>query len=532
MIIVSIVGESFRNSGKGSRGVGAPSSITPQLAAADTHMRFCDELSKNTTVRIVLCTVLTPHTPKLLEKYKRFLYRFIELSSPQGQRHSMSHIVRVAKECRPEGIFRLRVDMHLKDAFDCIASVLPSPLVLFMSICWINDHLSYKIGQEPNFSPRVNDVALWVPIQVADFVTERQGIGDGHGLWNALKENLECSTMVSELFDSNTARDRNPYYCLCSRPENHTMISEGYIYDATRQEIMFNGVTHTHFYALRPWIHPFKVRPYCEKKYDEQNNMLVLFPPVWNQFWEFINNYVTPLARFVQAGETHFRHRPFKQHSRELICASFPTATHSFDVTATEEHDQKHKETFWRKFHNLQGASVNKFSRQFAKNSAELKGRVLLVQRGTQTNPRKRGFKDAEATRQSIQDALGIPVDVESLETHTLAKQAETIHSYKYIIVTHGAAMSYIRLFHREGAIVYHLATPFAPLHADHPKPHAQRDWALGYNNQGLTVRNIECMLYDMTLRRDDRPSKYSDCLPVNQSLMEYYDVPAQVGRS
>lgn len=252
--------------------------------------------------------------------------------------------------------------------------------------------------------------------------------------------------------------------------------------------------------------------------------MIVLFPPEWNQVGEFINNYVTPLARFVQAGETSFRHRPFKQHSRDLILASFPTASHSFDVTEAEEKDRTLKEEFWSKFHKLRGANVNSFSRQHANESPELEGRVLLVQRGTQGNPRKRGFKDAEATRRQIEELLGYPVDVESFETYTLAKQAEIIHSYKYIIVTHGAAMCYIRLFHRKGAIVYHLATPFAPLHAHHPKPHSQRDWALGYNNNGLTIRNIECMLYDMTLQSDDRASKYSDCLPVNQSLMRYYD--------
>lgn len=252
---------------------------------------------------------------------------------------------------------------------------------------------------------------------------------------------------------------------------------------------------------------------------------VILYPPWWNQYGEFINNYITPMARFYHAGVRRFRHRPLKEHSRQLIAAAYPEATHTFDVTAREEDDRVLKKSFWDAHDRLPPANVNAFARAYAGDSPELTGRVLVVQRGSVTQPRRRGFSDVSQFKVQLEEALCMPVDVYSFEAHSLKRQAEIIHSYRYIVLTHGAGMCYVRMFHREGAIVYHLSTPLPPYHeTDHPRPHYFRDWALGYSSNGLRVRNIECMLYDMTLTKG-RPSKYGDCVPINQCKMEYYDV-------
>ena len=244
-IVVCLVGESFRNGPQG-RACGAAHSVAPQLAAADTHVKLCEHLlTQFATVKIVLCTVHTAHTPQLQARYSGFLHQAIILPRPCGQRESMRRAVEAAKTCRADGVLRLRVDMHLKETFaPRVTSVLPSPRVLFISVCWIK---YCAIGRVP----RVNDVAIWVPMALVDRVTRCQGVGDGHALWVALQgQKIACGTMVPELFDSNTAKDRNPYYFLCGRPECKTMLSNGYTFDSTRHVITQNGIVRSSFNVI------------------------------------------------------------------------------------------------------------------------------------------------------------------------------------------------------------------------------------------------------------------------------------------
>jgi hypothetical protein len=233
-LLLIIAGESFREGGQGSRSKDTPKSLTSQLLACDSHIKFIEHLKNkyNIDVDIQLISYHTKYKKELIEKYNQYNLQYKFYDQYYGDRTQLINSWKLEDIDKSyDSILAIRPDMFLKDFF--LDAFNPYAVkVLYPSICFIGMD---RIGN----IPRVNDTMIFIPKKYFKLIYYLIGLKVYH---EAIRDYINHSNRIAKpltlsndfdfflntLHDSDSAKDYNPIYYLVSRPQNKKWHSYGY----------------------------------------------------------------------------------------------------------------------------------------------------------------------------------------------------------------------------------------------------------------------------------------------------------------
>jgi len=221
--LLILFGESFRLGHHGTRNSGSKESYDAQIKAAQTHIKFIENLQKiNCNMVVSITSYTTQYDSNLTEIYKdvlidnKFYKNLFAKEDRGGGQTTLIHkcINRIDNINKYDFILYMRIDIFLKDKFMEIFNP-KSDKILFPSICW---EIKCKIGPHP----RVNDMMMFIPKKYFKLIKK---INLHHHSWHDLitKHNLkyeDLDMMLNTYHDSDSAKDYNPIYYIVNRPQN------------------------------------------------------------------------------------------------------------------------------------------------------------------------------------------------------------------------------------------------------------------------------------------------------------------------
>jgi len=223
--ILLLRGEAFRKGGQHSRTIGAEDVYDEQQAACSTHMDLVRSIeAKGFQVEVYIDTYSTQYDNRLRENYGGYLK---DARFHTTRFASQSLLIKDAAEligAAPATLLILRLDMYLKAPFMDLYRP-DAETIQFFSIC------SHGWHKTPKGNPRINDTIFHFPEK--DFhktsMLYKSSVIGWHELLDTepLKYGVDYSLMTTKFYDSDSAKDFNPYYRLVGRPENQVWRSEG-----------------------------------------------------------------------------------------------------------------------------------------------------------------------------------------------------------------------------------------------------------------------------------------------------------------
>lgn len=218
-------GESFRTGGQNSRIKGQPTSVSDQLAAAQTHIQLAELLiAQGYEPHMYLSTYETPYSYQLIEVYKPYL-RHANIvkrlySSQQDMIYTAVSSVPINEyEC----VLIVRIDIAFKPAFFEAFSITDK--ITFASVCW------YDGRKTRGGFPRINDMYYQFPKSQMQYLQKSQEnrYAYGHDFIEILRlPPITYRFMTPFYYDSDSQKDWNPFYRIVNRPECETSHSGTY----------------------------------------------------------------------------------------------------------------------------------------------------------------------------------------------------------------------------------------------------------------------------------------------------------------
>jgi hypothetical protein len=199
------------------------------MLACGSHLRICDRLKElGVTPSLFLTTYTTPYDDKLLEVYKPYLVKHQILATIGPIQHmNVKASVDLVGDLSPyDYVIIFRVDMFFKDEFFEVFK-LDENKILFVSVCW------YKGCRTSRGFPRVNDTYYCFPKSLFRYLFAAQGHSQLYGHECVQNLNLrqhEYDFLTYIFLDSDSYKDKNPYYRIVNRPESEIFNSPGKIF--------------------------------------------------------------------------------------------------------------------------------------------------------------------------------------------------------------------------------------------------------------------------------------------------------------
>ena len=232
-----LVGESFRLGTQGSRDTGSVESFESQKAASETHRRLIDGLPGSHDVYIHTCP--TAFEQDLLGFYGHVAGHAFDSSDIHdiGGRCQKAFEMVSGRVDEYDHVFFMRIDLKLKDFFLDLfwrRVTVTADKVMFPSICWL------QMWRTSGGYPRISDTMALVPKRYFDVLKTKQFLL-GHDTWEYLAPlGVEMDVFVYTLHDSDSNKDWNPSYMMCSRPEAPQNEShESYVFDLATLSIFY-----------------------------------------------------------------------------------------------------------------------------------------------------------------------------------------------------------------------------------------------------------------------------------------------------
>lgn len=271
-LLLIIAGECFREGGQGSRCKDTPKSLTSQLLASDSHIKFIEYLKNkyNIDVDIQLISYHTKYEKELIEKYHQYNLQYKFYDKYYGDRTQLINSWKLENiDQSYDSILAIRPDICFKDFFLNIFNPCATK-ICYPSVCFIGAHRSGN-------SPRVNDTIVFIPRKYFDLIYYNIGIKTYH---EAIKDYIDHSDKIDKplhlsndfdfflrtLHDSDSAKDYNPLYYLVSRPECKRWHSYGYeirdidflpietnniLYDFPDWSLLDNNISHKQYNQIK-----------------------------------------------------------------------------------------------------------------------------------------------------------------------------------------------------------------------------------------------------------------------------------------
>jgi len=220
-------GEAFRKGGQFNRDHGNEETFDEQKKACSTHMDLIKKIeSMGYAVDVYIVTYSTKFNKDLESWYGSYLKKCIfhekHLDSQAKLIESGIHLMK-SQMINYDSVLILRVDLFLKDKF--IDEYKPDTnTIQFLCIMWT------KNQKTPKGNPRVNDILYHFPNR---FFNKMNTIfstnNDGHDFLDVepLEYKKEFSVLTTNLYDSDSAKDLNPYYRIIARPEAKEWFDKG-----------------------------------------------------------------------------------------------------------------------------------------------------------------------------------------------------------------------------------------------------------------------------------------------------------------
>lgn len=226
---VVLRGESFRFGRQDTRIRGIPEAVEDQMAACRSHLRICDRLKEmGVTPSLFLTTYTTPYDDKLLEVYAPYLVKHQILAEIGPIQHvNVKVSVGLVDDLSAfDYVIILRVDMCFKDEFFDIFR-LDENRILFISVCW------YKACRTPRGLPRVVDTYYCFPKNMFPYLLAAQQNSRiyGHECVEYFGLQPPQYDFLTYIFlDSDSFKDKNPYYRIVNRGESKIFNSPGKLF--------------------------------------------------------------------------------------------------------------------------------------------------------------------------------------------------------------------------------------------------------------------------------------------------------------
>ena len=226
---VILRGESFRFGRQDTRIRGIPYAVEDQMLACRSHLRICDRLKEmGVTPSLFLTTYTTPYNEQLLEVYEPYLvkHQILPAIGPIQHMNIKASVDLVGDLSIFDYIIIIRVDVFFKDEFFEIFK-LDENRILFVSVCW------YKGCRTSRGFPRVNDTYYCFPKLLIRYLFAAQGHSQSYGHECVEHLNLrqhEYDFLTNIFLDSDSYKDKNPYYRIVNRPESEIFHSPGKIF--------------------------------------------------------------------------------------------------------------------------------------------------------------------------------------------------------------------------------------------------------------------------------------------------------------
>lgn len=220
MLLIILLGESFRTGGQRSRTIGEDGSYAGQMDACQSHIRFFEQLTD--TPDVFISSYHTKFDEELLSVYEKYLIGSKLYDHVIGLDNLFHAAISENNLDKYDDVLYLRIDLFLKDHFSSIFK--PSPMILFPTITWKRDCMC-------GVHPRVNDMMLYIPKKYYAFI---QRIIIRHEAWSDLMDVLtydDVDVMINTYHDSDSEKDQNPLYYIVNRHISNTHHSEGFIFD-------------------------------------------------------------------------------------------------------------------------------------------------------------------------------------------------------------------------------------------------------------------------------------------------------------
>jgi hypothetical protein len=297
-LLLIIAGESFREGGQGSRSKDTPKSLTSQLLACDSHIKFIEHLKNkyNIDVDIQLISYNTKYEKELIEKYNQYNVQYKFYDKYYQDRTQLINSWKLEDIDKSyDSILVIRPDMYLKEFFYDIFDPYINK-ISYASVCFVGAHRVFDI-------PRANDAMVFIPKKYFDLVYYTIGIKVYHA---AIKEYIDHSNQIGRSLnlyndfdfliktphDSDTEKDYHPLYYLVSRPECKKWQSYGY----EIRDIDFLPIeTNQYLYNFPDWN--FWINNVLEQQYKNTQNI----EDIW-EWWDTHNGY----PKFIDIIELKF----------------------------------------------------------------------------------------------------------------------------------------------------------------------------------------------------------------------------------
>jgi hypothetical protein len=218
-------GEAFRKGGQGTRAIGIEDVYDDQIAACKTHMDLVRAIeARGFTVEVYVDTYSSQYDNQLKAVYGSHL-KDARFHTTRLGTQTMLLKDGVEMVSGDQTLLILRLDMFLKPAFMELYD--PSaPLIQFFSIC---AHGWHKTQQG---NPRINDTVFHFPstdIKRAAILYSNLAANGWHDLldYEPLEYGKDYTLMTNQYYDSDSEKDRNPYYRIVGRQESPIWRSEG-----------------------------------------------------------------------------------------------------------------------------------------------------------------------------------------------------------------------------------------------------------------------------------------------------------------
>jgi hypothetical protein len=236
-----LVGECFREGHQHSRLRDTPASVQPQEEASQSHMRLVKKLEENGEVDIIVHTTDSIYKDRLIEIYSPNLKKFSTTHACNGLQNAINRAIReyfpsekppVKKQHMRTLLFKMvniednyntdsplfdqydyiyicRIDIFLKDAF-----------INLFNPGWHNIRFP-QIMPRGKEIPLVSDVMMFIPKKYFRIL---QNAYLSHEVLIQLRKIYRLSKndvgmMIDTIHDSDSAKQFNPIYRMCSRPE-------------------------------------------------------------------------------------------------------------------------------------------------------------------------------------------------------------------------------------------------------------------------------------------------------------------------
>ena len=232
-VAVLFYGESFRTGRQCSRTIGLDDeAYDAQKAASATHVGLLTHLgSAYDTCDVYISSVTTRFDADLVSFYGPRVKAsvFVEPGlSYDGYHFARGNqaIVESGEIDNYDHVVYVRVDLHLKPHLVdvCLRDVAAVEKISFASICFLPHHKHHN-------RPRVNPVIAVIPKRFRHLIVGGK-MHLNHDTWHALVtgcglEDADLDVLLDTYHDSDSHKDWNPIYRMCSRPESSKWHSKG-----------------------------------------------------------------------------------------------------------------------------------------------------------------------------------------------------------------------------------------------------------------------------------------------------------------